>query len=305
MVWIIGCKGMLGSQLCRTLEEKNIDYTGTDSSVSILDYKKLESFASCKDISFIVNCAAYTAVDKAESEADSARALNANGPENIARLSKKLGCPLIHISTDYVFDGKGNKDERGNIRPYTEEDTVNPQGVYGKTKAEGEKAVMSETEDYYILRTAWLYGFYGKNFVYTMLRLMNTRESVKVVCDQRGTPTNCITLASVISCLILKRFSGEKITNGIYHVTDNGETTWFDFACEILSLGTKSGCIISKNCAVNPCTTKEYPTPAKRPSYSVLSKSKIQKELGITLPDWKESLNLFLNDTNFDKKYLI
>ena len=295
MVWIIGCNGMLGTQVCRTLEENKIEFTGTDSNVSILDYQMLEDFASGKEISCIVNCAAYTAVDKAESDAEFARALNAEGPKNIARLAKKLGCPLIHISTDYVFDGTASS-------PISESTPVKPIGVYGNTKAEGEKSVMAETDDYYILRTAWLYGFNGKNFVYTMIRAMNARESVKVVCDQKGTPTNCVTLASIISGIVSKRLSGEKVSNGIYHVTDEGETTWFDFACEIFDMGVKSGCITNKNCSVNPCTTEEYPTPAKRPAYSVLDKSKIQKELGITLPDWKESLENFLNSPLFDKK---
>ncbi len=296
MVWIIGCKGMLGSQLCCTLGEKNIDYTGTDNSVSILDYKKLESFASGKDISFIVNCAAYTAVDKAESEADSARALNAKGPENIARLSKKLGCPLIHISTDYVFDGKGNRDERGNIRPYTEEDTVNPQSIYGKTKAEGEKAVMSETEDYYILRTAWLYGFYGKNFVYTILKAMKNNPSVKVVNDQYSTPTFCTTLTNIILKIIKKSQEDNAIPYGIYHVTDEGQSSWYDFALEIqrqYSLRFPDSEV--KNCRIKSCKTSEYSVKARRPAYSVLSKEKIQKVLSVKLPEWKESLKAFLS----------
>ena len=302
MVWIIGCNGMLGTQLCRTLEEKNLSYTGTDSSVSILDYSALENFASGKDISFIVNCAAYTAVDKAETDADFARALNEEGPRNIARLSKKIGCPLIHISTDYVFDGSASS-------PISEDSPIKPIGVYGETKAAGEKAVSSETEDFYILRTAWLYGFYGKNFVYTMIRAMNSRESVKVVADQRGTPTNCATLSSVIARIIESRLENPdsknhspKIPNGIYHVTDEGETTWFDFTKEIKKQAFKAGILTNEKCQVNPCTTEEYPMPAKRPAYSVLDKSKIQKILGLSLPQWQESLRKFINSPHFDKK---
>ena len=302
MVWIIGCNGMLGTQLCHTLEEKNLPYTGTDSNVSVLDYAALEGFASGKEISFIVNCAAYTAVDKAETDADFARALNEEGPRNIARLSKKIGCPLIHISTDYVFDGSASS-------PIAEDTPIKPIGVYGETKAAGEKAVSSETEDFYILRTAWLYGFYGKNFVYTMIRAMNSRESVKVVADQRGTPTNCLTLSSIIARIIESRLGNpgeksdsQKVPNGIYHVTDEGETTWFDFTKEIFSLGCKYGIVTNKNCVINSCTTEEYPTPAKRPAYSVLDKSKIQKTLGIVIPDWKESLRKFINSPHFDKK---
>jgi len=305
MVWIIGCNGMLGTQLCRTLEEKYLSYTGTDSSVSILDYAALENFASGKDISFIVNCAAYTAVDKAETDADFARALNEEGPRNIARLSKKIGCPLIHISTDYVFDGSVSS-------PISEDTPIKPIGVYGETKAAGEKAVSSETDDFYILRTAWLYGFYGKNFVYTMIRAMNSRESVKVVVDQRGTPTNCLTLSSIIAKIIESRLRNSgaknhspKIPNGIYHVTDEGETTWFDFAKEIKNQAFEAGILTNESCLVNPCTTAEYPTPAKRPAYSVLDKSKIQQTLGIKLPQWQESLKSFIKSANFDKNRIV
>ena len=295
MIWVIGCNGMLGTQLCRTLEENKIDFTGTDSNVSILDYQALENFVSDKEISCIVNCAAYTAVDKAESDVEFARALNAEGPRNIARLAKKLGCPIIHISTDYVFDGTLSS-------PISEDTPIKPIGAYGLTKAEGEKAISEETSDFYILRTAWLYGFSGKNFVYTMIRAMNSHESVKVVSDQRGTPTNCETLADVITKIIEKRLSGLAVANGIYHVTDLGETNWFDFTNEIKKQAIEAGILTNQNCIVNPCSTSEYPTPAKRPAYSVLDKSKIQNELGITLPDWKKSLEKFLNNPLFDKK---
>lgn len=295
MVWIIGNKGMLGTQVCRTLSEDKIDFLGTDSDVSILDYSALEGFSNGKNITFIVNCAAYTAVDKAESDVDFARKLNADGPRNIARLAKKLGVPFLHISTDYVFDGTASS-------PISEDTPIKPIGVYGETKAEGEKAIAEETSDFYILRTAWLYGWSGKNFVYTMLRAMNGRDSVKVVNDQKGTPTNCVTLASVILKIIEKRAKSETVPNGIYHVTDLGEITWFDFTKEIFAQGCENGLIVNKACAINPCATEEYPTPAKRPAYSVLDKSKVQKVLGITLPQWNESLKTFMNSALFDKK---
>ncbi|BDC96141.1 dTDP-4-dehydrorhamnose reductase [Treponema saccharophilum] len=295
MVWIIGNKGMLGTQVCRTLSENKIDFLGTDSDVSILDYTALEGFAAGKKISFIVNCAAYTAVDKAESETEKARALNADGPRNIARLAKKLGVPFIHISTDYVFDGTASS-------PISEDAPIKPIGVYGETKAEGEKAISEETDDFYILRTAWLYGWSGKNFVYTMIRAMNSHDSVKVVNDQKGTPTNCVTLANVILRIIGKRAEGESVQNGIYHVTDLGEITWFDFAKEIFAQGVERGLVTNRGCAVNPCATEEYPTPAKRPAYSVLDKTKVQRTLGITLPDWKDSLAEFLRSESFDNE---
>ena len=286
---------MLGTQVCRTLSEKKIDFLGTDSDVSILDYSVLEGFASEKNISFIVNCAAYTAVDKAESDVDFARKLNADGPRNIARLAKKLGVPFIHISTDYVFDGTASS-------PISEDAPIKPIGVYGVTKAEGEKAIVEETDDFYILRTAWLYGWSGKNFVYTMIRAMNSHDSVKVVNDQKGTPTNCVTLAGVILRIIGKRAEGESVPNGIYHVTDLGETTWFEFTNEIKRQSLERGILTNRNCTVNPCSTDEYPTPAKRPAYSVLDKTKVQRTLGVKLPDWRESLAGFLRSESFDNE---
>lgn len=294
MIWVIGCNGMLGRQLCHTFEEKNLSFAGTGSDVSILDYPALESFARDKAISFIVNCAAYTLVDEAETDKKKAMALNRDGVRNIARISKKIGCPLIHISTDYVFDGTASS-------PIREDEEINPIGVYGKTKAEGEKAVIAESEDFYILRTAWLYGFYGNNFIYTMIRAMNSRESVRVVSDQRGSPTDCRTLSSVIFSIVQKRLSGGKIPGGIYHVTDSGETTWFDFACEIKKNALEAGILMNENCAINPCITEDYPSRAKRPAFSVLDTSKIQQALGINLPFWKENVKYFIHSAHFDK----
>lgn len=313
MLWVIGCNGMLGTELCRELTEKNIDFTGTDRNVDITSEASLVAFAKqCaadgKAVTAIVNCAAYTAVDKAESEPDFAARLNAQGPRNIARVAKALGVPLVHISTDYVFDGTAST-------PRTESDAVSPLGVYGATKAEGEKAVMAETDAFYILRTAWLYGWAGKNFVYTMIRAMNSRESVKVVADQRGTPTFCGTLCSVIIAILERAGatgsaatdtgSAAAVPYGIYHVTDEGETTWYDFTREIKAQGEKGGLVTNTACAVHSCTTAEYPTPAKRPAYSVLSKAKIQNALNITLPQWQDSLSVFLQSPLLDKDRFI
>ena len=197
---------------------------------------------------------------------------------------------MIHISTDYVFDGTGNT-------PRTEDMPIAPIGVYGVTKADGEKAVAATTKEYYILRTAWLYGWAGKNFVYTMIRAMNTHDAVKVVNDQKGTPTFAGDLAGVIIKIIQKN----DVPYGIYHCTDLGEITWWDFTNEIKRQGIEKGWVTNKDCVVNPCATEEYPTPAKRPAYSVLSKDKIQKTLGIALPDWKDSLNKYLSSPLFDK----
>lgn len=293
MIWVIGYKGMLGSEICRQLTENNIQFVRSDVDVDITDIEALEQFAKCRAVTWIINCAAYTAVDKAESDIELAHKLNVDGSANIAKVAKKYGAKLIHISTDYVFDGTGTT-------PRTEDMPVAPIGVYGVTKAKGEEAVRNNTDKYYILRTAWLYGWAGKNFVYTMIRAMNTHDAVKVVNDQKGTPTFAGDLAKVIPQII----DDKTVSYGIYHVTDIGEITWWDFTNEIKKQGIEAGWIneTGKNCVVNPCTTDEYPTPAKRPAYSVLSKDKIQKALKITLPDWKQSLKVFIDSEMFDKE---
>jgi len=291
MIWLIGNKVMLGSEIARQLTENKIDFVGTDIDVDITSYDALSTFAKNKSIKWIINCAAYTAVDLAESNVELATKLNATAPGNIAKVAKEIDATVIHISTDYVFDGTGDS-------PRTEDMEIAPIGVYGVTKADGEKSVSENSEKYYILRTAWLYGWAGKNFVYTMLRAMNKNPAVKVVADQKGTPTFAGDLADVILKIISKE---NLIPYGIYHVTDLGETTWWDFTNEIKNQGIDAGYLQNKDCVVNPCTTEEYPTPAKRPAYSVLSKDKIQKALGITLPQWQESLAVFLKSDLFDK----
>lgn len=304
MIWLTGCNGMLGTELVRQLTENKIDFIPSGHEVDITDFFALEKFAlsatdkSGKKIDFIINCAAYTAVDKAESEPELAKKINETGTEKLARIARKFGSKLIHISTDYVFDGTASF-------PYTEEMPAAPTVIYGKTKAAGEIAIQKQLNDYYILRTAWLYGFSGKNFVYTMLRLMNSCDSVKVVNDQKGCPTFAADLAEVIVKIIEKSASGSPIPYGIYHCTDSGETTWYDFACEIKRLGIETGLLANKNCIVNPCSTEEYPTPAKRPAYSVLNTEKIQKSLGISLPSWKESLNRFIHSPYFEKSRIL
>ena len=291
MIWLIGCKGMLGTEIARQLSENKIDFVGTDIDVDITNPQALADFSKGKAISYIINCSAYTAVDKAESDADFAKKLNEDGPRNIANLANQIHAKMIHISTDYVFDGTGKT-------PYTEEMPIAPIGVYGKTKAAGEASVRQNLNEYYIIRTAWLYGWAGKNFVYTMIKAMNTHDSVKVVNDQKGSPTFAGDLAEVIIKIIKK----DTVPYGTYHCTDLGEITWFDFTNEIKKQGIELGLITNKDCVVNPCTAEEYPTPAKRPAYSVLSKDKIQKALGITLPFWIDSLRVFLKSELFDKE---
>ena len=314
MVWLIGCKGMLGTEVAKQLEEAHIPFVGTDKEVDITNAHALEDFEANveresylqynnadRHIRWIVNCSAYTNVDKAEEDVELAEKLNATGPLNIARVARKIGAKLIHISTDYVFNGRGTE-------PYTEDMEKDPLGVYGKTKAEGEEAVQKEMNQYYILRTAWLYGFDGKNFVYTMTKLMNDRDSIKVVSDQFGTPTFAGDLAGVIIKLIKKSDSAKEIFGkksapafGIYHFTDDGVTNWYDFAAEIYRLETKFGRIKNK-CKVEACTTEEYGAKVQRPHYSVLSKAKIAKELKIKIPDWKTSLEHFVKSNRFDVK---
>ena len=294
MIWLIGCKGMLGTEIARQLSENKMNFVGTDIDVDITNPQALSEFANGKDISYIINCSAYTAVDKAESDAEFAKKLNEDGPRNISKLANQIHAKMVHISTDYVFDGTGNV-------PYTEDTPVAPIGVYGKTKAAGEDAVRQNLKEYYIIRTAWLYGWAGKNFVYTMIKAMNTHDSVKVVNDQKGSPTFAGDLASVIIKIINKN----DVPYGTYHCTDLGKITWRDFTNEIKKIGVEKGIITNKECVVNPCTTDDYPTPAKRPAYSVLSKDKIQKTLNIKLPEWKESLKKFMNSELFDKNRIM
>lgn len=305
MIWVIGCKGMLGTEICRQLTENNIQYVKSDIDVDITDIEALRNFARAWSVTWIINCAAYTAVDKAETDVELATKLNEIAPGNIAKVASEIGARVIHISTDYVFDIYNREVVKKNFErnsldfsPLTEDEPVCPNSVYGITKAKGETAVRNNFDNYYILRTAWLYGWAGKNFVYTMIRAMNTHDAVKVVNDQKGTPTFAGDLAEIIIKIIKK---DGLVPYGTYHVTDLGEITWWDFTNEIKKQGIEQGWVTNKDCVVNPCTTDEYPTPAKRPAYSVLSKDKIQKALDISLPDWKLSLCKFLSSSFFDK----
>lgn len=290
MVWLIGQNGMLGKEVALNLLESNISFTGSGSEVDISDINALERFAMGKDIDWIINCAAYTAVDKAEEDKENCRKVNEIGPSNIAKLAARINAKLIHISTDYVFSGCGTS-------PYKEDMKKEPLGVYGLTKSNGEDEIARNLKSFYILRTAWLYGFEGKNFVYTMANLMDKRDSIKVVNDQKGSPTCTLDLSRAIVNIISK---GEKspVPFGIYHFTDMGETTWFSFAEKIYEL-LKKYRRISSDCTVNPCTTEEYPTPCRRPSYSVLSKEKIQSFLDFKIPSWEESLEMFIKSPRF------
>jgi dTDP-4-dehydrorhamnose reductase len=291
-IWIIGNKGMLGTELSLLLEKTGIPFIGSDREVDITDMIALNDFIQGHKFEWIINCAAYTAVDKAEDDSEACRRLNMLGAGNIAACANETGAKLIHISTDYVFDGNGIKAE-GTTRPYREDDETNPIGVYGLTKRDGELIVLENNPGSYIIRTAWLYGKYGNNFVHTMLRLMNERDEIKVVDDQRGSPTWTFDLVSIVLAIIGSKDSGKNIPSGIYHYTNEANITWFDFANEIYSQGRKNG-YIKKDCSVLSCTSAEFPAKVKRPVYSVLDKRKIKAALGIEILAWDASLKEFL-----------
>jgi dTDP-4-dehydrorhamnose reductase len=284
MIWLVGQGGLLGSEVAAVLVRAGLEFAGSGREVDILDPEALARFAEGRRLSWIVSCAAYTAVDKAEDEEALAMKLNAEGPGNLAALASSVGACILHISTDYVFDGRG-------ARPYVEDDPVNPTGAYGRTKAQGEARVRSACPEHVILRTAWLYGKAGNNFVATMLKLMGNKERIGVVADQRGSPTYAVDLAGAIAAII----GSKEPRFGTFHYTNLGETNWYEFALEIKRLGLEYG-ILLRDCRVDALTTAEYPTKAKRPAYSVLSKKRIQEAYGLSIPGWKESLELFMKD---------
>ncbi|HEC62000.1 MAG TPA: dTDP-4-dehydrorhamnose reductase [bacterium] len=285
MIWVVGCRGLLGREVVRHLQSAGESHIGTDVEADISDADVLWSFLRGRKPSWIINCAAYTAVDKAEDNQDAVYRVNFEGPRNLAAIAQENGSTMIHVSTDYVFDGEGSF-------PYTEDQPVDPVGVYGKSKAEGEKAVADELESHYIVRTAWLFGKHGTNFVHTMLRAMNERDSVGVVSDQRGSPTYAVDLASTLVAIAAR---GEPIPYGIYHYTNEGETTWYEFAQSIYTEGQQRG-LIQGNCVIQPIHTSEFPTKSKRPAYSVLSKDKTRRALGLIIPSWRDALCRFLDE---------
>jgi dTDP-4-dehydrorhamnose reductase len=279
---------MLGSELRDALGRARLPFVGSDRDVDILDPAALAAFAREKGaengINAIVNCAAYTAVDRAEDEPELCRRLNVDGPENLGRVAAERGARIIHISTDYVFDGTATA-------PYRESDPVAPLGTYGRTKAEGEASLLAVAPGAVIIRTAWLYGAQGPNFVYTMLRLMRAKERIGVVADQRGSPTWAHDLAAALATIL----GASETKPGIYHFTNEGETNWHEFALEIHRLGREYG-ILERDCAIDALTTDQYPTKTKRPAYSILSKAKIAATFGIRPPEWRESLAHFFED---------
>lgn len=267
MYLVTGANGQLGNEL-RLLLKDNALYVDKDQ-LDITDAEAVKGFVSANRFDAIINCAAYTAVDKAEADEKLAGDINARGPENLA----KTGIPLIHISTDYVFDGT-------NCRPYVETDAVNPQSVYGRTKLAGEQAVLENASAAVIIRTAWLYSEFGNNFVKTMRRLGAEKAQLNVVFDQVGTPTYAADLAAAVVHILPRLRPGMK---EIFHFSNEGVCSWYDFAVEIMKLS-------GLDCRINPIESKDYPTPTRRPFYSVLNKTKIKQTFNIEINHWKESL---------------
>jgi dTDP-4-dehydrorhamnose reductase len=278
-VLITGSNGQLGSEI-RVLaaKYKKLDFVFKDiPGLDICNFNLLQLFIVENNINAVINCAAYTAVDKAEEDAEIAERVNSMGVSNLVNALDKVNGKLIHISTDYVFDGD-------HFSPYKESDPVNPIGVYGETKRAGELAVINSDIDSIVIRTSWLYSSYGNNFVKTMLRLGNEKENLGVIFDQVGTPTYARDLAK--TCLeILAGANSVKISKdgNLYHYSNEGVASWYDFAISIMELG-------GENCKVKPIQTKDYPTLAKRPQYSVLNKFKIKTDFKIEIPYWRDSL---------------
>ena len=272
VVLVTGASGQLGQALQSIGPEyKDITfYFASSREADITDISGLETIFSRIAPDYCINAAAYTAVDKAESDSENAYKVNVEGAANIAKVCNKYNTALIHVSTDFVFDG--NK-----TTPYTEEDETNPQGVYGRTKREGEIEIKKNLREHYIVRTSWLYSQYGNNFMKTMLRLAAERASLGVVNDQTGTPTHAVDLARAIMTIIT---SGIK-QYGVYHYSNEGETTWYGFADKIFEVN-------AIDIDLKPILTEAYPTPAKRPTYSVLDKSKIKKVFGIEISNWED-----------------
>ena len=288
-VLVTGCNGQLGQSLQREFAgDGNIEATYTDyDTLDITDREAVGHYLNANKFDVIVNCAAYTAVDRAETDDLKASALNSGAVGNIGEAASKCGTRVIHISTDYVFSGQG-------FRPYEENDEPYPAGIYGRTKLEGEGLLSSFCQDAMIIRTAWLYSEFGRNFCKTMLQLTATRPRLSVVFDQTGTPTYALDLARAIQHILADYEPSATATSyshsGIYHYSNEGVCSWYDFTQLIAHL---SG---HHSCDIQPCHSDEYPSPVKRPAYSVLDKTKIKDTFGIRIPYWTESLRICLEN---------
>lgn len=279
VVLVTGAGGQLGQSIQFIAGNyPNIEFVFCSSTdLDITNLENCDQFFAESKPDFCINAAAYTAVDKAETEIEKAHLINVNGAQNLAEVCEKLGTTLLHISTDFVFDGQKQL-------PYLETDKTNPTSVYGQTKLDGEKAIQEVLDNYFIIRTSWVYSQFGNNFMKTMLRLGRERTSLSIVNDQIGTPTNAVDLAEVLIKIISSNFQLPTSNYGIYNFSNEGNCSWFDFAKKILEIN-------QINIDLQPIPTTSYPTPAERPKYSVLDKSKIKTTFGIEIKSWEESLN--------------
>lgn len=286
---VTGANGQLGRSIRRlSVEHRELDFIFTDiDSLDIGNRDAVLAFAETHPVDFIVNCAAYTAVDKAEEEEEQCRRINTDAVAYLGEAAQHIGARILHVSTDYVFGGDS-------YMPYQENDPVSPTSVYGRTKLAGEKALSAVCPDAIIVRTAWLYSEYGHNFMKTMLRLGSERPEIRVVNDQIGSPTYAGDLAEAILSLLEKERQGEQ-NSGIYHYTNEGVCSWYDFAHSIIRIAGLPAKVI-------PIPTREYPTAAKRPAYSVLSKEKIKREYHWVIPHWEDSLRKCLANMNVVKE---
>ena len=287
-ILVTGTNGQLGQSIKRLADDyENFDFTFVKREE--LDLSELSSFDSYfqdKSFDVIINCAAHTAVDKAEEESELADVVNHLAVERLAEICKTRNTFLIHVSTDYVFNGR-------NFKPYVETDITDPQSVYGKTKLAGEKALQAINPNGIIIRTSWVYSEVGNNFVKTMLRLGKERDSLNVIFDQIGSPTYAGDLAKAILEIISTCAIDEQpVKSNIYHFSNEGSASWYDFARAIFEIS-------NTRCEVFPIETKDYPTPAKRPHYSLLNKTKIKQGFGISIPYWKDSLKTCLTAIKF------
>jgi dTDP-4-dehydrorhamnose reductase len=273
---VTGSNGQVGSEIRELSQNFTYNFFFTDrTNLDIISKDSIKNFCQTNNINVIINCAAYTAVDKAESDVENADLVNRKAVKKLALVSEKLNIKLIHISTDYVFDGK-------NFKPYIEEFQTNPQGVYGKTKLDGENEMRDiNPRNSIIIRTSWVYSSFGNNFVKTMLRLEKEKEELGVIFDQVGTPTYARDLAKTILDII-PQINNNKVE--IYNYSNEGVLSWYDFAKEIMKMA-------KLNCKINPIETFQYPTPAIRPHFSLLNKSKIKSTFNIEIPYWKDSLD--------------
>ncbi len=290
-ILVTGSYGQLGNEIKKLTSKYNDwQFLFTDAdTLDIASEKAVQEYFQKYSPEFVINCAAYTAVDKAESEVENATLINAVAPGLLAKITAKTDAGFVHISTDYVFDGK-------HFRPYLETDEVNPQTVYGKTKLAGEQSCVTNNPDSVIIRTSWLYSSFGNNFVKTMLRLGKERDFLNVVYDQIGTPTYAADLANAV-LLMAENFGlhNENYKPGVYHFSNEGVASWYDFAKAILEIGRVE-------CKVNPILTRDFPTPAQRPHFSVLDKSKIKDTVQLEIPHWRESLNRCMGELHANLK---